>query len=62
VREVADHIGCSVDQVPEAQEAAASYEAASIDAPIARDDDESAALGDMLGREDNAYELVEDLP
>ena len=60
VREVADHIGCSVEQVLEAQEAAASYEAASLDAPIARDDDESAALVDLLGSEDTAYELVED--
>jgi RNA polymerase sigma-B factor len=60
VREVAEHLGCSVEQVLEAQEAAASYEAASLDAPVARDDDESAALVDMLGGEDNAYELVED--
>ena len=60
VREVAGHLGCSVEQVLEAQEAAASYEAASLDAPIARDDDESAALVDLLGSEDTAYELVED--
>jgi RNA polymerase sigma-B factor len=60
VREVAGHIGCSVEQVLEAQEAAASYEAASLDAPIARDDDESASLVDLLGSEDSAYELVED--
>jgi RNA polymerase sigma-B factor len=60
VREVAEHLGCSVEQVLEAQEAAASYEAASLDAPVARDDDESAALVDTLGGEDNAYELVED--
>ena len=60
VREVAEHLGCSVEQVLEAQEAAASYEAASLDAPVVRDDDESAALVDTLGGEDNAYELVED--
>ena len=60
VREVAEHLGCSVEQVLEAQEAAASYEAASLDAPTARDDGESAALVDMLGGEDCAYELVED--
>ena len=39
VREVAEHLGCSVEQVLEAQEAAASYEAASLDAPAARDDE-----------------------
>jgi len=60
VREVAEHLGCSSEQVLEAQEAAASYEAASLDAPTARDDDESAALVDMLGGEDSSYELVED--
>ncbi len=60
VREVAEHIGCSVEQVLEAQEAAVSYEAASLDAPIARDDGESASLVDTLGGEDDAYELVED--
>jgi RNA polymerase sigma-B factor len=60
VREVAEHLGCSTEQVLEAQEAAASYEAASLDAPAARDDDESASLVDMLGDDDNSYDLVED--
>jgi len=60
VREVADHLGCSVEQVLEAQEAAASYEAASLDAPAARDDGESASLVELLGKEDGAYDLVED--
>jgi RNA polymerase sigma-B factor len=60
VREVAEHLGCSAEQVLEAQEAAASYEATSLDAPTARDDDESASLVDLLGGEDSAYELVED--
>ena len=43
----------------EAQEAAVSYEAASLDAPTARDDDEAAPLLDLIGGEDPAYELVE---
>src|SRR5688572_17274865 len=60
VREVAEHLGCTSEQVLEAQEAAASYEAASLDAPTARGDEESAALVDLLGGEDSAYELVED--
>jgi RNA polymerase sigma-B factor len=59
-REVAEHLGCSVEQVLEAQEAAGSYEAGSLDAPVARDDGDSVALVDMLGGEDSAYELVED--
>jgi RNA polymerase sigma-B factor len=60
VREVAEHIGCSVEQVLEAQEAAASYEAASLDAPVAREEGESAALVDLLGEDDSSFELVED--
>jgi RNA polymerase sigma-B factor len=60
VREVAEQLGCAVEQVLEAQEAAASYEAASLDAPAARDDDESASLVDLIGDEDSAYDLVED--
>ena len=60
VHEVAEHLDCSAEQVLEAQEAAASYEAVSLDAPAARDDDESAALVDLLGSEDSAYDLVED--
>jgi RNA polymerase sigma-B factor len=59
-REVANALGCSVEEVLEAQQAAASYEAASLDAPAARDDDEAASLVDLLGGEDAAYELVED--
>ena len=50
VREVAEHIGCSVEQVLEAQEAAASYEAASLDAPAGRgDEEESASLDRPAG-------------
>ncbi|HZC12654.1 MAG TPA: SigB/SigF/SigG family RNA polymerase sigma factor [Thermoleophilaceae bacterium] len=60
VREVALALDCRVEDVLEAQEAAASYEAASLDAPAARDDDESASLVDLLGQEDAAYDLVED--
>ena len=59
-REVAIAVGCSVEEVLEAQQAAASYEAASLDAPTARDDNEAAALVDLLGGEDAAYGLVAD--
>ena len=57
---MADSLGCSVEAVLEAQEASASYEAASLDAPTSREDDEAAPLVDLLGGEDVAYELVED--
>jgi RNA polymerase sigma-B factor len=59
VREVADALGCAVEDVLEAQEAAASYEAASLDAPTSRDDGEAASLVELMGEEDPSYELVE---
>ena len=60
VREVAEGLGCRAEEVLEAQEAAASYEAASLDAPAARDDGESASLVDLLGDVDGAFDLVEE--
>jgi RNA polymerase sigma-B factor len=59
VREVAHALGCSVESVLEAQEAAASYEAASLDAPTARDDGDAAPLVDLMGGDDPGYDLVE---
>jgi RNA polymerase sigma-B factor len=59
-REVAQSLRCPVEGVLEAQQAALSYEAASLDAPTARGDDEAASLVDMLGDDDSAYELVQD--
>jgi RNA polymerase sigma-B factor len=59
-REVARALGCSAEEVLEAQQAAASYEATSLDAPAMRDDDEAPSLVDLLSREDSAYEVVED--
>jgi RNA polymerase sigma-B factor len=61
VREVAAALGCSVEQVLEASAAAAGYEADSLDAPAVRDDGEAATLLDLLGSDDAAYELVENL-
>jgi RNA polymerase sigma-B factor len=59
VREVAAELDLSVEAVLEAQEAAASYEAASLDAPTSREDGESAALVDLMGDVDSSYDLVE---
>jgi RNA polymerase sigma-B factor len=59
VREVAAELGCGVEEVLEAQEASASDEAASLDAPTARDDDDAASLVDLMGDIDSSYELVE---
>jgi RNA polymerase sigma-B factor len=58
VKEIADGLGCSSEQVLEAAEAAGSYEAASLDAPASREDDESGPLVDLIGGEDSALSLV----
>jgi RNA polymerase sigma-B factor len=57
-REVAGVLGWSVEEVLEAQQTAASYEAASLDRPAAREDAEGASVLDLLGGEDSAYDLV----
>jgi RNA polymerase sigma-B factor len=59
-REVAQALGCSVERVLDAHEAAASHQATSLDAPAVRDDDDGAVLVDLIGAEDSAYERVED--
>jgi RNA polymerase sigma-B factor len=51
-------LGRSVEQVLEASEAARSYEASSLNAPVGRDDEEGAALIDTLGESDVAFDLV----
>jgi RNA polymerase sigma-B factor len=58
-REVADALGLTVEEVLEASEAMANYEATSLSAPVGTDDHESAMLVDLLGGEDSGYELVE---
>jgi RNA polymerase sigma-B factor len=57
-REVARVLGLSVEDVLEAQQTAASYEAASLDRPAGRDDAEGASVIDLMGDEDSAYDLV----
>jgi RNA polymerase sigma-B factor len=59
VREIAEAIGCSSEQVLEATEAARAYEAASLDAPAAQGEDETGALVDMIGGDDHHFGLVE---
>ena len=58
--ELAESVGCTVEQVLEALDAAQNYHAASLDAPVAQDEGDRAALGDTLGEEDTGFELAED--
>ena len=57
--EVAEALGLSVQQVRQASQAWANYEAISLNAPAARDREESATFVDLLGGEDSGYELVQ---
>ncbi|MFD7966211.1 RNA polymerase sigma factor SigF [Streptomyces zaomyceticus] len=62
IAELAPVMELSEDQVVEAQVAANGYNSTSLDARIAGggDEDEDAALGDLLGQEDPALELFEE--
>jgi RNA polymerase sigma-B factor len=57
--ELADAIGCSMEQALEATEVAHSYTPASLDAPAAREEEESTTLVEMIGAEDDRYALAE---
>jgi len=60
VDELGNVLNCPTEQVIEALDAAHNYHPASLDAPIAREDDDRSALGETLGDEDEGFELVED--
>jgi RNA polymerase sigma-B factor len=59
-KELAEHIGESVEDVLEALDAAGAYSPASLDAPFpGAEDGEARTVADGLGREDEHFELVE---
>ena len=59
-RDVAKEVGASVEDVLEAMEATAVYEAASLDAPRPSSGEEGAwTYADRLAEEDRGFELVE---
>ena len=60
VDELADALQCTVEQAIEAIDVAHAYHLASLDAPMAQDDDDRCALGDTIGRTDTGFELAED--
>jgi RNA polymerase sigma-B factor len=60
VVELADALRCTVEQAVEAIDAGENYQLTSLDAPAAQDDEEGSALADMLGSEDDGFELAED--
>jgi RNA polymerase sigma-B factor len=58
VKEIAASLGRSPEDVLEAAEAAGSYEAASLDAPVSTRDEEAAPLIELIGKDDGALSLV----
>jgi RNA polymerase sigma-B factor len=60
VKELADLMNLSQDEVIEARLAANGYSSSSLDAAINGDESGEAALADFIGTEDAAMELVED--
>ena len=58
--ELAEALECTIEQVMEAIDAAHNYHPASLDAPVATDSDDAAALAETLGGEDGGFELAED--
>jgi len=58
--ELAEALECTIEQVMEAVDAAHNYHPASLDAPVATDSEDGAALAETLGGEDGGFELAED--
>src|ERR1700733_14207736 len=58
--ELADALGCTVEQAVEAIDAAENYQLASLDAPVLQDDDEGCPLAEMLGSEDDGFEVADE--
>jgi RNA polymerase sigma-B factor len=58
--ELAHAFDCTVKQAVEAIDAGENYQLASLDVPVPHDDEDGSVLADMLGVEDNGFELAED--
>jgi RNA polymerase sigma-B factor len=60
VDDLAVALGCTIEQTVEAIDAGANYQLTSLDAPVTLGDEDRCPLGDMLGGEDDGFELAED--
>ena len=58
-RDLAKHLGISVEEVSEALDSAHAYSPMALDAPQPGGEDGARLLGDTIGVEDGHYELVE---
>ena len=59
IDQLAEAMGCTVEQALEASEVAHSYTPVSLDAPVSSEEGESTALVDVVGREDDGFALAE---
>ena len=58
--ELAHALDCTVEQAVEAIDAGENYHLTSLDAPVAQDDEHHCPLADLLGTEEDGFELAED--
>ena len=58
--ELARALDCTVKQAVEAIDADENYQLASLDAPVDQDHEDGSVLADLLGGEDDGFELAED--
>ncbi len=59
VQELADTLDWPLEQVLEASEVVRNYETASLDASVCREGEETAALVELIGSEEEGFELAE---
>jgi RNA polymerase sigma-B factor len=59
LQELANALDCPLEEVLEASEVIRNYEPASLDAPVAREDDETSALVELIGTDEDGFDLAE---
>jgi RNA polymerase sigma-B factor len=59
IQELADALGWPMEQVLEASEVVRSYETTSLDAPVFREGEDSAALVEWIGCEEDGFDLAD---
>jgi RNA polymerase sigma-B factor len=59
IADLADHLALEVETVLDALEAAGGHHAGSLDAPTTQSTGEPATLADMMGQDDERFELVD---
>jgi RNA polymerase sigma-B factor len=58
--EIAEHLGLAPDELAEVFDASHAHNTASLDVPVAMADGDGSTLGELLGGDDPAFEMVVD--